>query len=201
MKPLLLVGCGGHARSLIELIESAGNWKIEGLVGLPGQEGTHVLNYRVIGCDADLAILRKRFPAALLAIGQLPDPTPRKRLASQLDKLGFHCPVLVSPHAVVSRHAQLGQGCTVGHGVIVNAAAEVGDHCILNSRALIEHDVQVGDHCHISTGAVLNGGVRIGSGSFIGSGAILREGLELPDHTVIGAGKRIMGWPLRNQDT
>ena len=200
MKPLLLIGCGGHARSLIELIESAGIWKIQGLVGLPEQVGIRVLGYPVIGCDADLPELRKRFPAALLAIGQLPDPTPRQHLVTELEKLGFHCPVLVSPHAVVSRHARLGQGCTVGHGVIVNAAAEVGDHCILNSGALIEHDVQIGDHCHISTGVILNGGVHIGSGSFIGSGAILREGLELPEHTVIGAGKRIMGWPLRDQD-
>tara|TARA_B100000674_G_scaffold62902_1_gene43594 strand:+ start:18153 stop:18758 length:606 start_codon:yes stop_codon:yes gene_type:complete len=201
MKPLLLIGCGGHARSLIELVESAGIWKIQGLVGLPDEVGTRVLNHPVIGCDADLAELRKRYPAAVLAIGQLPDPTARQHLASQLDKLGFHYPVLVSPQAVVSRHARLGQGCTVGHGVIVNAAAIVGDHCILNSRALIEHDVQIGDYCHISTGVIINGGVRIGSGSFVGSGAILREGLELPDNTVIGAGKRIMGWPLLNKDT
>jgi acetyltransferase-like isoleucine patch superfamily enzyme len=59
--------------------------------------------------------------------------------------------------------------------------------------------VQIGDHCHISTGALVNGGVRVGSGSFIGSGAVIREGLEFPDRTVIGAGKRVMGWPLRDQ--
>ena len=172
-----------------------------GLVGFPEQVGTRVLNHPVIGCDADLAELRKKCAAAVLAIGQLPDPTTRQRLASRLDKLGFHYPVLVSPHAVVSRHARLGQGCTVGHGVIVNAAAEFGEHCILNSRALIEHDAQIGDYCHISTGVIINGGVRIGSGSFIGSGAILREGIELPNNTVIGSGKRIMGWPLLNQNT
>lgn len=201
MKPILLIGCGGHARSLIELVESAGIWRIRGLVGLPDQVNTRVLNYQVIGCDADLAALRKKCPSAVLAIGQLPDPTARQRLSRRLDKHGFVYPVLVSPHAVVSRHARLGQGSTVGHGVIVNAATVVGDHCILNSRALIEHDVQIGSYCHISTGAIINGGVRIGSGSFIGSGSILREGLELPDNTVIGAGKRIMGWPLLNQDT
>ena len=199
MKPLLLIGCGGHARSLIELIESASDWRIHGLVGLPEQVGSYVLGYPVIGCDANLPALRAECPVAVLAIGQLPDPTPRQRLAAELEQLGFQVPVLISAHAVVSRHAQLGPGTTVGHGVIVNAAAVVGDHCILNSRALIEHDVQIGDHCHISTGSLVNGGVRVGSGSFIGSGAILREGLELPPLTVIGAGKRVMGWPLRDR--
>jgi sugar O-acyltransferase (sialic acid O-acetyltransferase NeuD family) len=199
MKPLLMIGCGGHARSLVDLIESTGQWHIHGLVGLPEQVGSCVLGYPVIGSDADLPAMQEECPAAVLAIGQLPDPAPRQRLADQLEQLGFQFPVLVSPHALVSRHAQLGSGTTVGHGVIVNAGAVVGVHCILNSRALIEHDVQIGDHCHISTGVLVNGGVRVGSSSFIGSGAMLREGLELPPFTVIGAGKRVMGWPPRDQ--
>jgi sugar O-acyltransferase (sialic acid O-acetyltransferase NeuD family) len=199
MKPLLLIGCGGHARSLVDLIESTGQWCIHGLVGLPEQVGSSVLGYPVIGSDGDLPSLRETCSAAVLAIGQLPYPGPRHRLAAQLEQLGFLCPVLISSHAVVSRHAQLGPGTTVGHGVIVNAAAVVGAHSILNSGALIEHDVQIGDHCHISTGALVNGGVHLGPGSFIGSGAMIREGLELPDQTVIGAGKRVMGWPLRDK--
>jgi acetyltransferase-like isoleucine patch superfamily enzyme len=64
---------------------------------------------------------------------------------------------------------------------------------------LIEHDVQIGHHCHVSTGVLINEGVQIGSDSFIGSGAMIREGLNLPPLKVIGAGKRVMGWPLRDQ--
>lgn len=198
MDPLLLIGCGGHARSLIDLIESTGKWHIHGLVGWPDQLGTNVLGYSVIGSDGDLPMLRESCPQAVLAIGQLPDPASRQRLAAQLESLGFRFPALISAHAVVSGHAQLGPGTTVGHGVIINAGAMVGSHCIINSGSLIEHDVQIGDHCHISTGALVNGGVRVGSGSFIGSGAVIREGLEFPDRTVIGAGKRVMGWPLRD---
>ena len=197
MKPLLLIGCGGHARSLIDLIEAGGQWRILGLVGLPDQVGSVVLGYPVIASDAELKALRQVCEAAVLAIGQVPDPTPRKRLATQLDQLGFHSPVLISPHAVVSRHTQFGRGTVVAHGAIVNAGAVLGAHCILNSRALIEHDVQLGDHCHVSTGALVNGGVRLGNGSFVGSGAMLREGLQLPAGTVISAGKRVMGWPMK----
>ena len=175
MKLLLLVGCGGHARSLIDLIETQGEWQIHGLVGLAEQVGSTVLGYPVLGTDEDLPTLRSICPAALLAVGQLPDPAPR---------------------AVVSRHASLGEGSVIGHGAIVNAGATIGAHCIINTGALIEHDAQVGDHCHVSTGALVNGGVHLGNGCFIGSGAMLREGLQLPAGTVISAGKRVMGWPL-----
>lgn len=97
MRSLLLTGCGGHARSLIELIESAADWRIHGLVGLPQQVGSSVLGYSVIGSDEDLPALFEECSAAVLAIGQLPHPAPRQRLAADLEQLGFEFPVLVSP--------------------------------------------------------------------------------------------------------
>lgn len=196
MKPVLLIGCGGHARTLIDLIETSGQWRIYGLVGLPEQVGSQVLGYSVIGTDSQLRDLRQQCDSAVLAMGQLADPSPRQRLAALLVEREFQTPTLISPNAHVSRHAQIGNGSIVGHGVIVNAGAKVGSHCILNSRCLIEHDVLIGDHCHISTGALLNGGISVGKGSFVGSGAVLRESLVIPPGSVISAGKRVMGWPL-----
>ena len=198
MKPVLLIGCGGHARSLIDLIETTGKWSIYGLVGLPEEIGNNVLGYPVVGCDEDLITLRNICSSAVLALGQMPNPEPRKNLASRLEALAFHTPILISPHAVVSRHAQIDLGTTIGHGAIVNAAVEVGKYCIINSFALLEHDVRIEDHCHISTGALVNGNVQIGTESFVGSGSMIREGINLPPRSVIGAGKRVMGWPLRD---
>ena len=196
MKPLLLIGCGGHSRSVIDLVESIGKWKLIGLIGHPEQVDSLILGYRVIGSDADLAKLRDSCGHALLAVGQIGAASQRLVLAKFLEQFDFESPTIISPHAVVSNHAKVGFGTTIGHNVIVNAAAEVGIHCIINSAAIIEHDVVIGDHCHISTGALINGGVKIGNGSFVGSGAMLREGLVIPPNTVISAGKRVMGWPL-----
>ena len=198
-RPLLLIGCGGHARSLIDVVESSGSWHVMGLVGSPQEVGSEVLGYPVLGSDQDLPRLRQRCPNALLAVGQIGISTHRPRLAKDLERFDFAMPVVISGYAHVSRHAALGAGTTVGHDVIVNAGAYVGDHCILNTKALIEHDVVIGDYCHISTGALMNGGVQLGSRSFIGSGAVLREGLTLPVGTVVSAGRRVMGWPIRKE--
>jgi sugar O-acyltransferase (sialic acid O-acetyltransferase NeuD family) len=199
-EPLLLIGCGGHARSMIDVVESSGHWHVLGLAGLPEQVGVEVLGYPVLGSDQDLPSLREQCAHALLAVGQLGFPSNRQRLVLELKRFEFLMPVVISSRAHVSRHAQLGLGISVGHGVIVNAGACVGDYCILNSNALIEHDAVIGDFCHISTGALVNGGAKIGNSSFIGSGAVLREGLDLPPQTVISAGKRVMGWPLREKN-
>ena len=196
-KPLLLIGCGGHARAMIDVVESSGCWQIIGLVGLPDQVGEKILGYPVLGSDQDLPSLRQECGNALLAVGQIGLSTHRMRLAKMLKELEFSLPVVISGYAHVSCHAELGFGTSVGHGVIVNSGVVVGNFCILNSKSLIEHDAVIGDYCHISTGALVNGGTKIGASSFVGSGAVLREGLNLPPHTVISAGKRVMGWPMR----
>lgn len=198
MKPLLIIGCGGHARSLIELIESTSEWSIVGLVGRAEEVGSLVLGYKVIGCDRDLAALRLETEAVVLAVGQVPESEQRERLVSELEYHHFNFPTVISPYSVVSRHADIAPGTTVGHGAIVNAGAVVGQHCILNSCSLIEHDAVISDYCHVSTGALVNGGARIGPGSFIGSGSVIREGIVLPPLTIVGAGKCVMGWPIRD---
>ena len=199
--PLLVIGCGGHARSLIDVVQSSDRWHVLGLVGLAEQVGTTVLGYPVLGSDQDLGSLRQQCNHALLAIGQIGISTKREELVEKLENFGFELPSVVSGHAHVSRMAELGSGTSVGHGVIVNSGARVGAYCILNTNALIEHDAVIGDYCHISTGVLVNGGVKIGRSSFVGSGAVLREGLNLPDQVVISAGKRVMGWPIQEKNS
>lgn len=196
MRDLVLIGCGGHAKSVIDIIEEENKWNIHGLVGRNNEIGQVILGYKVIGSDDSLEDIRKKCENALITVGQIGHPKVRLALAERLGRLTFKYPVIKSPNAYVSRSARIGEGTIIGHGAIVNAEAEIGRHCILNSQCLIEHGVHVGDFCHISTGAKLNGDVLVGRYSFIGSNSIIRNGVSLPCATVISAGKRIMGWPL-----
>lgn len=185
--PILLVGSGGHARSCIDVLESAG-FRIAGLVGRQDEVGSSVFGYPVLGVDDDLPALMKDASAALVAVGQIDTPILRMRLYERLCELGYALPAIVSTFAYVSPRARIGAGSIVMHGAIVNAGVTIGNNCIINSHSLVEHDSDVGDHCHIATRAVLNGGVRVGQGTFVGSGAIVREGVALGKQSVIGMG-------------
>ncbi len=187
---ILLVGCGGHACSCVDVIESVG-FRIVGLVGRVNDLTEKVLSYSVLGSDDDLPALMNIAKAALVSVGQIDTPTVRIRLFERLREIGFELPSIASPHAYVSSNAKIGAGSIVMHGAIVNAGAVIGENCIINSRALIEHGVRVGNHCHIATGAVLNGDVEVGEGSFVGSAAVVREGVVLGRQCVIGMGLSI----------
>lgn len=190
--PILLVGAGGHAVSCIDVIEQQGEFTIVGLIGSGSEVGFTVLGYPVVGTDEELPSLVDRYGAALIAVGQTRTPELRIRLFDQLVRLGSRLPTIISPRAYVSRHAKLGAGTIVMHGVVVNAAASIGRNCILNSNALIEHHATIADHCHIATATVVNGEVTIGAGTFVGSNSEIRQGVRIGDRCLIGMGQRVL---------
>ena len=193
MNGLLLIGGGGHCRAAMDVIEAEGRFAIKGIVQPKADGVAPVLGYPVLGEDADLPALLADTPQALVTVGQIKTHAIRLRLFEQLRQLGAVMPVIVSPRAYVSRHAQIGEGTMIMHGALINAGARIGINGIINSLALVEHDAQVGNHCHISTGARVNGGVIIEDGCFIGSGAVLREGIRIGSGCVIGAGCIVTG--------
>lgn len=188
---VLLVGAGGHARSCIDVIEQSASHRVAGLLGTESEVGRSVMGYNVLGTESDIPKLRETYQQALVTVGQILSPCVRNRLFDALQEAGYSLPVIMSPLAWVSPHAQVGAGTIVMHGAIVNAGARIGTNCIINSRALIEHDSTIGDHTHISTGAIVNGGVTVGRKCFVGSGCAIKEGVTLGDSGIVGMGLSI----------
>jgi sugar O-acyltransferase (sialic acid O-acetyltransferase NeuD family) len=188
VKELLLIGGGGHCRAAIDVIETDGRFTIKGIVRPRAEGSDPVLGYPILGEDTELAILLAGTPHALVTVGQIKTPEPRRRLFEALKALNAVMTSIVSPNAHLSRHAEVGEGTLIMHGAVVNAGACVGVNCILNSLSLVEHDARIGHHCHVSTGASVNGAVVVEDGCFIGSGAVLREGVRVGANSVIGAG-------------
>ena len=188
MSDLILMGGGGHCRSAIDVIESEGSHRIIGVLEDPAFQGSDVMGYPILGTDDALADLVGQGFGVLVTVGQIKTSKIRERAFAAAREVGATLPVIVSPHAYCSSHANIGAGTMVMHGAIVNAACVVGENCIVNSMALLEHDISVGDHTHIATGARVNGGVKIGPRRFIGSGAVLHNDIEIGEGTIIPAG-------------
>jgi len=195
-KEILLIGGGGHCHSCIDVIESENVFKIAGIVERPGAGANKIksiMDYPVLGSDNDLELLKKRYNYALITVGQIGSSLARKKIFKHLKNIGFILPVIISPLARVSKHANLDEGTIVMHQAIVNACAHIGSNCILNTRCLIEHDVKIGNHTHVSTAVVINGQAVIGSGSFVGSNATIVHGANLLDNYFFKAGTLIKG--------
>lgn len=188
MNEIILIGDGGHCKSVIDVIEQEGNFKVAGIIGTPKSVGNEVLGYKVIGDDSCLEEISKNYRYAFLTIGQIYSSEKRVNLYNLLVQNSFTLPKIISPRAYVSKYALIGNGTVVMHDAVVNANAIVRDNCIINSKALIEHDSIINNHCHISTNAIINGNVIIEEGTFIGSGAITRNSITIKKNSFIKAG-------------
>ena len=185
-KKLILVGGGGHCKSVIDVAESAG-YTILGILGRPEEVGNKVLGYEVVGTDDDMF---KFVDVAefIVTVGQIKSASLRVNLHEMVEQAGGKLAMVISPTAQVSKYAQIGEGTVVMHHAVINADAIIGKGCIINTFANIEHDVVVGDYCHVSTGAMVNGGCVLGNGCFVGSQSALSNGVAIGDDVVISAG-------------
>jgi sugar O-acyltransferase (sialic acid O-acetyltransferase NeuD family) len=188
MKNIILIGGGGHCRSVIDVIEQEGRFKIVGIIDKQEFLDDEVLGYPIIGNDSDLGKLSKVCNNAIVTVGQIRSPLSRINLFNLAVSEGFMLPSIVSPAAYVSKHASIGGGTVIMHNALINTNAKVGHNCIINSNAIIEHDCNIKDHCHISTNTVINGGTVVGKESFVGSGALTKERAIIDDNSFIKAG-------------
>ena len=195
MKPLILIGGGGHSKSVIEVAESCGR-TIRGILDIPAEVGKEVLGYPVIGTDDEIARYTESCEF-IITVGFIKDPALRIQLYNRVLECGGKLSTLVASTAYVSRHAKLGQGTVVMHNAFVNAGAEVSENVILNTCCDIEHGVRVGNQCHISTGVMVNGDCRVGDNCFIGSQSVLSNGVSICDDVLVGAGSFVRKSILR----
>jgi sugar O-acyltransferase (sialic acid O-acetyltransferase NeuD family) len=182
---LILLGGGGHCKSIIDVAESAG-FNILGILDLPENVGKSICGIEIIGTDDEIIkyIDKAQF---IVSVGYIDNNSLRFKLYNQVKQLGGTFATIVASTAHVSKHAKIGEGTAVMHQACVNADATVGNNCIINTFANIEHEVQMGDHVHISTGAMINGGCIIEQSVFIGSQSAVKQGVHIAANVYVGA--------------
>lgn len=185
---ILLLGGGGHCKSVIEAIESGDQFEIAGILDSADKVGQSTLGYPVLGTDDKLVELLPQIPNVIVTVGQLKNANKRLQLYEFAKNAGAQFPIIVASTAYVSRHATVGEGTVILHHAFVNAGAHIGSNVIINTAALIEHNATIGNHTHISTGAIINGNCEVGSQVFFGSNAVLKQGIKVTDNSIVGAG-------------
>ena len=185
--PLILIGGGGHCKSVIEVAESAG-YEIKGILDMPDEVGKEVLpGHKVIGTDDEIPQYVEECDF-IITVGFIKNPALRIKLYNKVKVAGGRLATIIASTAHVSKYAELGEGTVIMHHAFVNAGAKIGDNCIINTFVNIEHDAEVGNQCHISTGTMVNGECKIGENCFIGSQSVCANCIEIASDIIVGAG-------------
>lgn len=191
MESLILVGFGGHAKSVLDCIEKSRQYRIIGFTDVTPNRSCHAYPY--LGNDD---ILKEYYDqgvaSAFIALGYMGQSVIRDVLYQKLKRIGFRLPVIADPSAVLAEDATVGEGSFIGKNAVVNTSAVVGKMCIINTGAIVEHENQIGDFTHVSVNSTLCGGVEISDHCFIGAGAIIIQNRKIGKNSVIGAGSVVL---------
>lgn len=186
-RPLILIGGGGHCKSVIEVAESA-DYEIKGILDMPDEVGKEVLpGHKVIGTDDEIPQYVEECDF-VITVGFIKNPAIRIKLYNKVKAAGGRLATIIASTAYVSKYAELGEGTVIMHHAFVNAGAKIGDNCIINTFVNIEHDAEIGNQCHISTGTMVNGECKIGENCFIGSQSVCANCIEIASDIIVGAG-------------
>lgn len=191
-KPFIILGVGGHAAVIRDLLECLGH-DIAGVLTPEFAAGSYWQGLLVFGNDDFLDQPSAANYVYALGVGLMPNQARvRPKLFAALMAKGRDIPTLIHPSAVVAHSVQLGQGVQVLAGVVVQTQAVIGDNVLINTRASIDHHCAIGAHGHVAPGAVLCGGVTTGEHVFVGAGATVIQGLEIGSRSEVGAGATLL---------
>ena len=183
-REIVLLGGGGHARSIIEVLDECG----EGLLGYIDEVEVSKTNRIWLGPDLRMAISLHDssrfcfFPAAGENRRRRDDLNLLANLRLELS------PPLVSPRAFVAADVEVGLGSIVMPGAVVRAGTQIGIACVINSGAVIDHDCNVEDFAHVGPGVSIAGGAQIQMGAFLGVGSTVLPNVVFGARSILGAG-------------
>lgn len=202
-RKILLLGAGGHCRSVLDSLTALSCYDRIGLVNKINSEissvkekvsfGDILFACPVVGADEDLKrLFQEGYTDAFITVGSIGETSVRRRLYKTLKQIGFHIPNIIDKTSVISSHALLGEGIFVGKNAVVNTNANIGNCAIINTSAVIEHECSIGDFVHVAPGAILGGNVTVGTGTHIGSGSVIRQGIRIGSGSMVGMGSIVV---------
>lgn len=170
MREVILIGAGGHARGIVEILEASG-WRVSAYVDplISSWLDRPRIEESEVPDGASVAI----------GIGGVTPEQLDRRLATGESRW-----VLVSVihrSAIVSATAVVEPGAHVLAGAILEANVRVGRMAIVNSGATIIHDSSIGEGAHVAPGVTVLAGARIGRAAMIGAGAVVLPFTTVPD--------------------
>lgn len=193
MKEIVIIGAGGHAKVIIDIILQRkkilnDNLVIKGVLDdtFKEKEEKELFGIPIIGKINKISELSSN-THYIIAIG---NNNTRKKISQNYKDIKYI--TLIHPRAIVAENVSLEVGTVVMAGSIVNSYTKIGKHCIINTASVIEHDNIIKDYVHISPGAILCGGIVVEEESWIGAGSTIIQGLIIGRKSIIGAGAVII---------
>lgn len=191
MRPVAIIGFGGHAKVVTSALLALGR-KIVAYTCLEPNAQENRFTQAPLYTDEELL---KKFSSdqidVVLGLGSVKPNLANaliQKVIDQYTKKGFNISGFIHPFTWVSNEAVVDLRAQVHAGAIIQPGASIGPYSIINTKVSIDHDCFIGKECHIAPGTTLSGNVYVGNGSHLGTGCTIIQGIRIGDGAMIAAG-------------
>jgi sugar O-acyltransferase (sialic acid O-acetyltransferase NeuD family) len=186
MKDIIIIGSGGHSRSVISIIKAAKKWRKISIIDTQYSGNIEkILSFPVVGGMEFLDTVNISTTDIFIAIG---DNILRRDMINLIIKKGFTIPNLVHSDSTLDQDIELGYGNFIGAAANLGPNVKIGNGNIINTLVNIDHETKIGNYNQLAPSSVVCGRSTIGSLVFLGANATIIDGLKVSDKTIIGAG-------------
>ncbi|TLS50576.1 acetyltransferase [Paenibacillus antri] len=192
MKPVVVIGGGGHAKVVIQTLRLTGT-PVVGYTDLEDRHGGSIQGVPYLGTDEAFVLCYTPGDVVLtIGLGSVKSNVPRIRLYTRFKELGYPFHSLIHPSAVIADDVVIGEAVQIMAGAVIQPSVRIGANVIVNTRASVDHDCRLDDHCSIAPGAIITGAVTVATGAFVGAGATIIQNITIGQHACVGAGAVVL---------
>jgi sugar O-acyltransferase (sialic acid O-acetyltransferase NeuD family) len=184
-KMLSIIGCGGHARSVADVILANGD-NFLCFVDNNARPNEVIYGYPV------LTMLPSTTTGFHVAVG---DNRRRSELVLCYTAQYLNISIIAST-VTHGFQSMIAPGCFIAHHVHLGPEVHIGSGTIINTGSVIEHEVSIGSFCHVAPHSTICGRTRIGNNVFIGASSVIIDNISICDNAIIGANSTV----IRNID-
>jgi len=192
-KPLIIFGNGQMAESFHSKFNALGEYEVVGFtVDRDFMQDERLLGLPVVPFDELGSHFRPGEVEAFVSVGPVKNNQIRAGRFRELKAQGYRLANWVSPLAMVSRDARIGENCSIGDYTLVQPHATVQDNAHIGSASIVGHHCMICQHAYLALHVVMAGSVTIGERAFLGAGVTIRDNVTIGEAAVIGAGSTIL---------
>lgn len=167
---LLILGAGGHGKSVAEAALLSGKWKSILFVDDCWPHKKEIAGFPIIANMETISNIINEVSAAIPAVG---NNKLRQIWFQQLKELSIPIASIVHPSAMVSSTALIGEGVAIMAGCVIGVDVNIDDGVIVNMGSSVDHDCHIGMFAHLSVGVKITGNKTVDSLNFLEAGSVI----------------------------
>lgn len=195
-KPVILLGNGGHARVLTDILLLEQR-VILGYTALHPDKNQYGLPY--IGNDEMVTQYSPSTVELVNGLGSTSNTYLRKKLFNSFKKMNYRFTSIIHPETIISPSVHLGEGVQIMAGSVIQPFVKIDDNTIINTSVTVDHDCRISKHCHLAPGTILSGNVKVGDETHIGTGTTIIHNIVIGENVLVGAGSLVIRDLLDNK--